>query len=490
MNFQEFAKFQSKQIIAFNTLLKSECKYLLFGGAAAGGKSYFLRWSAIALLIFYYQKYGLKNIPIGLFCEDYPTLKDRQISRIKREIPPAFGELRESRDEGYVFQLPDHLGSGKLLLRNLDDPSKYFSTEFAGIFVDELTRNDRQTFEDLRFRLRYPGIKDPKFVAATNPGGIGHGWVKQFWVDKNVDDPEKERFFYIPALYSDNKYVDESYVKQLESLPEDKRRAYMDGDWNVFAGQYFSEWRVGSHVINPFIPSKLNVIVGGMDWGRTAPFSFHLAEVSRVIVEGTVFFRTKTFLEVYGTEKTPREWWDVIKKKMSFYNLTPNDITWVQGDPAMWTKGLDSSISIRDQFIDANSEFGYKLKPASNDRIGGWENYHKWLSLAPDGLPYYQVTTDCSNLIRTLPELVHDENEKNIEDVDTTGEDHAPDDQRYMLKKLKWIDAKSGAVVQARPGEYRRPVAQFIGAKQLSVNLESFAEPFDDSSSVGGIRKQ
>lgn len=487
-NFNEYAKFQPKQIEAFNTLLSEECKYLLYGGAAAGGKSYFLRWSAIALSIWYYQKYKIKHVPIGLFCEDYPTLKDRQISRIKREIPARFGQLKESRDEGYAFQVADDLGGGLILLRNLDDPSKYFSTEFAGIFVDELTRNDRQTFEDLRFRLRYPGIKDTKFVSATNPGGIGHGWVKQFWIDQNVEDPEKERFKYIPALYSDNKYVDESYVKQLESLPEDKRRAYMDGDWNVFAGQYFSEWRVSQHVINPFMPSKLNVIVGGMDWGRAKPFSFHLAEVSRINMEGTIFFRVKVFLEVYGTERTPREWWtEKIKKALEFYTLKPVDITWVQGDPAMWTKGQDNSISIKDQFVDAYDEFGRKLRPASNDRIGGWENYHNWLSLAPDGMPYYQVTTQCPNLIRTLPELIHDDIK--VEDVDSSGEDHAPDDQRYMLKKLKWIDAKLGAVIQIQPGQQLRHTAQFIDNKQLSVNLDAFGDPHDDNSSVGGIHR-
>lgn len=472
-NFNDKAQFQTRQIQAFNTLLLPECKYLLYGGAAAGGKSYFLRWAAIGLSIHFYQTYKVKSIPLGLFCEDYPTLKDRQISRIKREIPPTIGILRESRDEGYLFQLADIHGAGIILLRNLEDPSKYFSTEFAAIFVDELTRDDKQTFDDLRFRLRYPGIKNPKFVAATNPGGIGHGWVKQYWIDKSVIDPEKERFFYIPAKYSDNKFVDETYIKQLEALPEDKRRAYMEGDWNVFAGQYFSEWRSEKHTISAYIPdTSESLVIGGMDWGRAKPFSFHLAEVQKIWNEGDYFYRVKVFLEVYGTDKSPAEWWEVIKEKLQFYHISSEEITWVQADPAMFTKGQDNSISIADQFKKASDSFGRKLKPGSNDRLGGWANYHTWLRIAPDGLPYYQVSEACPNLIRTLPELVHDETK--VEDVDTQGEDHAPDDQRYMLKALKWLEGRTGQIRNSQSLQKTQFFSAAENADQLLIDVDKF----------------
>lgn len=487
MKFTELAGFQDKQLEAWYTLMSPECKYLLYGGAASGGKSYFLRWAAIGLGMYYSSKYNMKNIPIGLFSHDYTTLKDRQVIRMKNEIPDFLGQIKESRDEGYAFISKPEYGSFVVLLRNLDDPLKYKSAEFAAVLIEELTENPESTFDDLRFRMRYKDIPDVKFVGATNPGGVGHGFVKRKWVkpDQENADVEQKRFFFVPAKYADNKYTTTEYVKQLSSLPEEKRRAYMEGDWDVFAGQYFQEWRDNIHTIPGFLPLKSNVIVGGMDWGRANPFSFHLAEVSKINFNSITFYRVKVFLEVYGTEKTPADWWEIIKPKLTIYNIEVKNISWIQGDPAMFTKGQDNSISIRDQFIKADSEFGHKIQPASNDRIGGWENYHNWLRIAPDGKPYYLVSTQNPNLIRTLPELVHDD--LKVEDVDSAGEDHAPDDQRYMLKKIKWIDAV-GAMKHPQPNQTYIPNApRFIDNKQVSIDMDSFAEPKAVTGDVGGV---
>ena len=285
-----------------------------------GGKSYLLRWSALIYLLYLYKTTGIQHIPVGLFSEDYPTLKDRQISRILREFPKEIGELKETKNEGNAFYIRDGLGGGRILLRNLDDPSKYMSTEFAGEFVEELTRDSEQTFMDLRNRLRYPGINEVKFMGATNPGGVGHGWVKKYFIDKNSKDKEQDRFFYVHATAYDNSFISPEYIKQLEALPERQRKAYLEGSWDIFAGQYFVEFDRAIHVINPFIPSK-TLIVGGMDWGRTNPFAFYVSTVNKMIhtdVNGdtTTFHRVKTFLEVYGTSKNPHEWSEEIIKEL------------------------------------------------------------------------------------------------------------------------------------------------------------------------------
>lgn len=461
INFTDLANFQPRQLEAFHTLFQDNCKYLLYGGAAGGGKSYFLRWAAAALGMYYSSKYAIKGVPIGLFSADYPTLKDRQVKMIKREFPEWLGQIKETRDEGYVFQSHDRWGGWQIMLRNLDDPSKYKSVEFAAILVEELTENPRETFDDLRFRLRFPGISDPKFVGATNPGGIGHGFVKRLWVvpDPEETDPEKHLFKFVSAQYSDNSYIDASYEQQLDALPPDKRRAYKEGDWNVFAGQSFGEFRTHLHVCRPFVPKKELIKFGGMDWGRTAPFAFLASALDIVQLEdGRKFHRMWTYKEVYGTEKTPKEWAEVIKRTVNL-----DEFAWIRGDPAMFTKGQDMSISIADQFKAED----VRIKPASNDRIGGWTVLHDWLSLAPDGLPYWLITENCSNLIRTLPELIHDENR--VEDVDTDSEDHAPDAMRYLLKHVKWIDAKSGGV---KPPEPLKKTAQ---GPLMRLDLDKFA---------------
>lgn len=481
VDFATLCNFQPKQQEAENIVLNTDAKYVLYGGSAAGGKSYWLRWMAIELGLYYAQKYHIRGIPIGLFSEDYPTLKDRQISRIKREVPSWLGELRESRDEGYVFQISERFGGARILLRNLDDPSKYASTEFAAECVEELTKNPKDTFDDLRFRLRYPGIRDPKFVAATNPGGIGHGWVKGLWVvptEEGEKDPEFPLFRFIQAKVTDNKYVDPSYIQQLKSLPEQKRKAFLDGSWDVFAGQYFSEWG-RHHIIPNFMPPDDCLIVGGMDWGRTNPFAIELSIVEKVFYEQNSFYRLKNFCEVYGTEKKPEEVSDLIKEKLKFYGKSLTQVAWVRADPKIFSKGDDGSKSIHDQFIDADERWRTILKPANNDRIQGWTILHDWLSEAPDGKPYAQWTENCTNFIRTFPNLIHDENV--IEDVETNRkggiDDDAGDAFRYLAKHLKWMDGKVGGTRAIKKQDAEKPgfiAADMDDGQQWSVSLSKF----------------
>ncbi len=452
LKFTELAKFQPKQLEAWYLLMKPECKYELYGGAAGGGKSYYLRWAAIGLAMYYASKYQIDRVPIGLFSEDYPTLRDRQVTKIMREFPVWLGELKETQRDGLAFYLSRKYGSGVIMLRNLDDPSKYASVEFAAILVEELTKNKEDTFEDLRTRLRFPGIPDRKFVGATNPGQIGHGWVKKRWVkvDPMDKDIEQDRFFFVPARSTDNKYNPEDYEIQLSSIKDpQKRKALLEGSWDVFEGQYFDTWNYHKHVINPFIPSNDSLIVGGMDWGRAKPFSFHLAVVDKIFWlddsrDSHQFFRVKTFFETYGTEKNPEEWGEEIKSKLKDkFNIRLDDLSWVQADPTIFNKGNDNGISIRDQFFNSDSRWRI-LKPAKNDRFPGWMYMKRWLSDAPDGLPYWQITSNCTNLIRTLPDLVHDAN--NVEDLDSSGEDHSADDQRYMLRNIKLMEGFTGQI--------------------------------------------
>ena len=438
-------------------LLTPQCKYLLYGGAMGGGKSHTLRWAALLYLIYLWKTTKIQNIPVGLFSEDYPTLKDRQIGKIEREFPSWLGKLKDDNVYGLSFHIRDDIGGGKILLRNLDDPSKYMSTEFAGEFVDELTRDPQQTFEDLRNRLRYPGIDEVKFMGATNPGGVGHGWVKKYFIDKTSEDSEQDRFFYVHANAYDNKYISPEYIKQLESLPAQQRKAYLEGSWDIFAGQYFTEIN-SKHKIPPFVPMYTN-ICGGMDWGYANPFSFHLASWFKVEWrnkdnETEPFYRVRTFFEAYGKGKNPSEWSEIIKDQLlKRYDMTLSDVVdingWVECDSMIFATNTDGSKSIFDQFVDADSRWARILKPAvkgQGSRERGWQNMRSWLSLAPDGMPYWQWTTNCEALDRTLPQLIHDEN--NVEDVETSRkggiDDDCGDDQRYMLSHLTDLGGFTG----------------------------------------------
>lgn len=478
ISFEELTKFQDRQLQAWYTILNPVAKYILYGGAAGGGKSYVLRWCAVGLAMYYYAKYGIERVPIGLFSEDYPTLRDRQITKIMREFPSWLGVLKETNRDGLAFYVAPKYGSGVIMLRNLDDPSKYASVEFAAILVEELTKNTEDVFEALRTRMRFPGIEDRKFVGATNPGEIGHGWVKRRWVKVDEDQPdlEQHRFFFIPAKYSDNMHNPEDYGMQLMSIKNPQRRAaLLDGDWDLFAGQYFAEWRQDHHVIPSFVPPSTGLFVAGMDWGRTSrpshktAFYWSVDLVEKVFYNDISFYRCRTFLEVTGKDKTPKEWANEIKKGLNDYGLTYGDIAWTRGDPAMFKKNDDGSDGIADEF----ALHGIRMQRADNDRLNGWEILHKWLSLAPDGKPYWQVAQSCKNLIRTLPELVHDDNR--VEDVDSEGEDHPGDAERYKHKHLKWIDGNVGGFKTDRAVTKTPGMVNVKNGMEVGIDLDKFA---------------
>lgn len=229
LKFSELTKFFPKQKEALEA--SKRFKFTLFGGSVGSGKSYWLRWSMVYWLMKYYAKYQIKGVRAGLFCEDYPALEDRHLSKIKFEFPEWLGTYNQQRHE---FVLAPEYGSGIIAFRNLDDPQKYLSVEFAVMGIDEINRNPKTVFDMLRSRHRWPGIKDVKFLAGCNP--LGEAWVKNMWVKRMfpVDEKEQYEFVFVPALPTDNPHLDQSYYKALESLPENQRKAYLEGNWDAF----------------------------------------------------------------------------------------------------------------------------------------------------------------------------------------------------------------------------------------------------------------
>lgn len=427
-----------RQLQAWDTLFNSQCKYLLYGGAAHGGKSYFLRWAAAGLGMYYYMKYGKKHIPIGLFSRDYPTLKDRQIAKIKWEFPTWLGALRDDRDEGYIFEAAEEYGSWRILLRNLDDPSKYKSAEFAAIFVEELTENPVETFEDLRFRLRHKDVGgEVKFVGATNPDGIGNSWIKKKWISPNPRDldTEQDRFFFVKSLPTDNPFTTNEYIKQLESMPESKRRAWLEGDWNRFEGQVFTEWLDRTHVVKPFtIPDNWKRYIA-MDWGSNKPFSVGWYAVDfdgRSYLYRELYLTSTQFEVKFGVPLTARRLARVI---LGITSKAKETYEYCVADPSMWNKILlgepgkhnHEGESYAEIMIDA----GLKMIQGDNNRLNGLAKYREVLSIAPDEKPWYQVFDSCYDTVRTIPALIYDKTR--YEDVDTDGEDHCYDRDKYFF---------------------------------------------------------
>lgn len=397
-------------------------RYILFGGARGPGKSYLLRWAALTYCLHLFLEYKITGARVGLFCETYPDLRDRQISKIKAEFPPWLGEVKETKEDGLCYFIRAEYGGGYIALRNLDDPTKYQSAEFAGIFVDELTKIQRSTFDILRGSLRWPGVSHTVFMGASNPGSIGHMWVKQLWIDRQFPPELQERaheFLFVRALPKDNPYLDQSYWDELNSLPPQLASAWRDGNWDVFAGMAFNAWDRTKHTSPPRLIPDHWPKWRAIDWGKNAPFCC-LWFTKEPDTERIYVYR-----EAYQTDLT-----DVEQAKL-VRDMTPKgeNISFTYADPSMWTeKNMDGKVS---STATEYANCGVILTKADNDRLSGKRKVDRLLNNLPDGGPGLVIYETCPNLIRTLPALPYD-NVK-VEDVDTKAEDHAYDALRYGL---------------------------------------------------------
>lgn len=246
-------------------------RFVLYGGARGGGKSYILRWALVRFL-FQLSARGLKNVRVAIFCITYRELYRRQITKVLTEFR-ALGEFSPSRNE-FVFH--EKFGGHVIEFCNMQDLYDYVGAEYAAIAVDELTLcADRETLDILRGSLRWTGVRSCKFFAATNPTGPGHSWVKRLWITKDFSLPDDRRldpnqFKFVRSLPRDNPHLSEEYIKEeLESLSEHLRAPWLLGSWDIVAGQRFSTFRPHVHVCKPFDLTQLGPVsyLRSIDYG-------------------------------------------------------------------------------------------------------------------------------------------------------------------------------------------------------------------------------
>lgn len=395
----------------------------LYGGAAGGGKTAAIVAEGVTLALEY------PGIPINFFRRTIPELKSTILPEIHKQCGPyirAGHMIWHGQDRKFT------LAYGSTLNLNYCDTDadvyRYQGTEMPVILIDELTQFPQSWIEYLKTRNRSSNPDWPIiFAAGTNPGGVGHGWVKSRFIDvappetTHTDNETKETRIYIPAKVDDHPLVKfrEDYKKKLDAIADPElRRALRDGDWDVFAGQVFTEWRREKHVVEPFAIPEHWPRWMGYDHGYNTYAS--VLWFARDPQTERMFIYRELYLNQTGVSEIAR----LIKQMEAGESVVPK-----MADPSIW-KGAGNQ-NTGDTVADMFEKEGIFFTPANNDRIAGKNAWHDALSIAPDGLPKLQVFSSCVNLIRTLPSLPYDLHK--VEDVDTKAEDHPYDAGRYAL---------------------------------------------------------
>ncbi len=437
-------------------------KYIAFGGARGGGKSWSIRVKSILLA------FTFAEIKIMIVRKTYPELEANHIIPFKEMLPQGSYRFNDSKKRMYF---PN---GSQIIFRycsNEKDLEKFQGTECDILFVDEATQFTEMQYKKLVACVR--GVNNfPKRVYLTcNPGGVGHVWVKRLFIDKKYTDYENaEEYSFIQSLVTDNKALlkeQPDYMKQLEALPPKLKEAWLYGNWDIFEGQFFEDFidvpehyddRVNTHVINPFeIPDGWK-IYRSFDWGYNKPFSCGWWAVD---YDGIVY----RILELYGCTKTANEGvkWTPPKVFAEIHRIE-TEHRWLKNkriigiaDPAIWDAETGESIA------DVAAKHQVYFQPGDHKRIPGWMQMHYRFAFDENGFPMMYIFNNCKAFIRTIPLLQYDEHKP--EDLDTDGEDHVADEVRYFLMSRPI----SPRVAQA-PDEYaENPLNLFLDIPKENI---------------------
>ena len=395
---------------------------VLFGGAAGGGKSYGQVVDAL------------------LFALKYPRSKQLILRRTFAELDKSLirTALAVYPREIFTLNASSHVGrfkNGSILdfgyCAAENDGYQYQSAEYDVVRFDELTHFTESQYLYLISRVRGANSYPKQIKSSTNPGGVGHVWVKERFVSPSphgrafLGRDGLERIF-IPSLLDDNGFLcaqDPTYRERLSALPEREKRTLLFGDWDIFDGQYFTEFDAARHVISAFeIPRewrRYRTIDYGLDrlaclWIAVSPDG--IAYVYREYCESNL---TISAAARAITERTPLG-------ENVYATLAP---------PDLWSRGQETGKSKAILF----AECGVALTKTSNDRECGWLAVKELLS--PDGRMQIRFFENCREIIKCLPALTVDRTRP----TDCANEPHAITHAPDALRGF--------AIFYARPNE-------------------------------------
>ena len=409
-------------------------RFVAYGGARGGGKSWSVRAKAILLALHY------PGIVVLILRRTFPELRQNHIQPMQSTL---LGAARY-RETDKTFRFPN--GSRILFgyCAHESDVLQYQGQEYDVIFLDEATQFTEYQFSTLTGSLRGANDFPKRMYLTCNPGGVGHSWVKRLFVDRDFRGAENpEDYEFIKATVYDNQLLmekDPGYVQMLRNLPEDLRRAWLEGDWDIFVGQYFGEFRRETHVVDhvPLMPHWRRYFA--MDYGLDMLAGYWIA----VDDEG----RAWVYREIYESGLVVSEAARKIKERTG-----EEIIDRYLAPPDLWNRRQETGRSVAEIF----GEEGIWLEQTSNDRVAGWLDLKEWLKATEHG-PALKIHASCVNLIRCLPQLQYDQKRPNDVADEPHELTHGPDAIRCF--------------VAGRPMPYKpkgqEPIAQWAHERKRS----------------------
>ena len=424
------------QTVWHEACYESRYRRILAGGAAGPGKS---RWMREQLYLFARQVPGLHAL---LLRRTYNDLNQSHLRFMPQEVSERSGAWKAT-EKIAVFK---HKSAPDAIIRagHLEDDGaiqNYLSAEYDVIAPDELVTFERDPMLELFTRARTTndamtdlrGDLDADYdgslvISATNPGGRGGAWVKDFFIDHAPDSDEfprykPEQWAFFPAFLRDNPYIKATgYEESLSGLREQRRRQLLDGDWSVYEGQFFSEFRPQMHVrdIGPVNPDFKHFL--SLDWGFNSPGvclwwvrlpdgHYHI----RAEYKFNASLSERFTIKDVATEIVARTQAMGIKKVPGCYF-----------DPDLYKfKG-----QIAESPVETFARWGVPMAPKpEHRRIHGWTRVREMLRVAPDGIPWLTLDPSCVYGIRTVPMV--QQAKKDPEDVEDGKDDHWCDALRF-----------------------------------------------------------
>lgn len=419
----------------------------LYGGAAGGGKTAALCAEAITSAI------EMENVHVYIFRRTLKELQQSVYNEIMAQIAKyqnlpveRKAELADGRkltiaynSQKSIFNFSNGSFIQLAYLDSVADRYNYQSAEIHVLLIDELTHFLEDDYEYLKTRLRSAQYPRCRVMACTNPGNVGHGWVKNRFIKSKeqyvnlmaerpyLDPTSGLKRVFIPAKVTDHpsQAFKDSYLQVLDAIKDEQLRAALrDGDWDVFEGQVYTEWDKEKHVVSS-LPVDLSLCKKyiGFDWGYN---DFASATWLAVTPEGPDGVKhIYAYREIYDKEKTPT-WWaeqiaNIVRDEPIEYMILPHDcFSHLGGNQTIARTFQDAGIPI----LRADSQ-------SHRAKLHRQALLHQLLETSKDGEPYLQFVKVCENTIRTLPDLPYSDTKP--EEISERSEDHAYDSLTYGL---------------------------------------------------------